>query len=174
MIYLTFARSAWQCQCTAPLASLWKDSSRSAFPTLRLFFCLPHSQVGFFAFPTLRLFFCLPHSQVGFFSSPLSGCFFFLPHSQVGFFSSIFLHFFSQVVFFAFPTLRFLCFPHPQVVPFLLFFIKFIGGGGSFPFMKIYEANFVYSGGLLATSNWHRKGLLRHRWNEFFSLFTMK
>ena len=32
---------------------------------------------------------------------------------------------------------------------FFFFFIKFIkGGGGSFPFIKIYDVNFVYSGGL--------------------------
>ena len=31
---------------------------------------------------------------------------------------------------------------------FFCFFIKFIRGGGSFPFIKIYDANFVYSGGL--------------------------
>ena len=32
---------------------------------------------------------------------------------------------------------------------FFCFFIKFIkGGGGSFPFIKNYDVNFVYSGGL--------------------------
>ena len=58
---------------------------------------------------------------------------------------------------------------------FSCFFIKFIKGGrGVIPIYKNLCCEFCIFWRALATWNWHRKGLLRHIKNGFFSLFTMK
>ena len=78
-----------------------------------------------------------------------------------------FVRFFSSVYFQMFP--QFTC-----LKGCIGFIIKFIRGGGIIPIYKNLCCEFCIFWRALATWNWHRKGLLRHIKNEFFSLFTMK